>query len=237
MIDFSKLLTEYSKKNYHLLNPREVKSGKEATLYLVTWNNKDVALKVYANPEHRSFQTMSNYIAGKYHRNPSERKAVLKKAKYGRRLIHRSWVQREFHMLQKVRQAGATVPEVYECSENSILMEFIGSDGQAAPRLIDITLTKTQADQSLKLLLKDIQIFLQCGIIHGDLSPYNILWWNDKPVIIDIPQAIDIRENPNKDKILARDIFNLLQYFKKFTQVDEKTIYSDLNISPEQIQA
>lgn len=197
MINLERILNDYEKKNYHLRNPAEVKSGKEATVFLVFFQGKPLALKVYIDPEVRSFQNNLTYVEGKYFRSPSERKAVLKKNKAGKRLLHKGWIRREFYLLQKLYNEGVNVPKVYEWTDESILMESIG-DEEIAPRLIDVELTESQAKVAFEKIIQDIKIMLNLGIVHSDLSAYNILWWKDQPWIIDLPQAIDIRQHPNK---------------------------------------
>jgi RIO kinase 1 len=94
-------------------------------------------------------------------------------------------------------------------------MEFVGENLRAAPRLVDVKLSKEEADEVQKRVLNNINIFLEFGIVHGDLSEYNILWWKQEIYIIDFPQAIDIRNNPQKDMLIRRDIDNVLDFLKE----------------------
>lgn len=227
MIDIEAILQDYRKKGYELSNPQEVKSGKEATLFVVGWSGRELALKVYIDPNLRSFQATGEYTSGKYQRNPSERRSSFRKSRFGKDLLHRSWVRREFFLLEKARERGIPVPEVYECTNNSVLMEFIGDAGNSAPRLIDAELSKDRAEQALESLLKTVRMFLDLGMVHGDLSEYNILYWNETPYVIDLPQAIDIRENPNVKQFLRRDLDNLIRFFGKFISVDSDKIHAE----------
>ncbi len=229
MINLEQILKDYENKNYHLQNPRQVKSGKEATVFVVFFQGKPLALKVYIDPEIRSFKNNQAYLEGKYFRSQSERKAVLKQNSAGKRMLHEGWIRREFFMLQKLHQLGANVPKVYEWNIESVLMDFIG-DELAAPRLIDVELDSTQARESFEAIIKNVELMLECGIIHGDLSAYNILWWQEKPWIIDLPQAVDTRNNQNKDSFLKRDLDNIITYFQKYISIDTNEIYRRFNL-------
>lgn len=224
MISLVDILKNYANKNFYLTNPHQVKSGKEATVFVVDFQKKLLALKVYIDPNKRSFQNNLSYIEGKYFRKPSEKRAVLNRSKTGRQMLHQSWIRREFFLLKKLHTAGANVPKVYEWTNKSILMEFVGNE-YVAPRLIDVELTPSQAKKSFELILKDVELMLECGIVHSDLSSYNILWWDEKPWIIDLPQAVDIRQNPNKNELLIRDLDNLITYFSKFMKINKEEIY------------
>ncbi len=229
MTDLEKVLKDYEHKNFHLQDPKQIKSGKEATVFVVLNDGKPLALKVYVDPSFRSFKNNIKYLEGKYFRKPSEKKAVLKGNKFGKSLIHRSWVRREFFLLEKLHELEANVPKVYAWTKDSILMEFIGNE-TTAPRLVDIILTEDQSCKAFDLILKDIDLLLQCGIVHGDLSSYNILWWKEKPWIIDLPQAIDIRQNPNRNSLLKRDIDNIISYFTEYFEINKEEIYKRFNL-------
>jgi RIO kinase 1 len=145
-------------------------------------------------------------------------------------MLHKNWVRREFFLLEKVAKLGATVPKVYDWTPESILMEFIG-DEYVAPRLVDIQLDKTASKPALESILHDVERLLECGVVHGDLSAYNVLWWQDKPWIIDLPQAIDIRRNPYKDELLKRDLDNVMHYFLGRCEFSQKDIYKRFNLT------
>lgn len=230
MLKIDQILKDYANKNFFLKDPRELKSGKEAVVFQVFFKGKKLALKVYKPREDRAFQNDIIYVEGKYFRNPTERKAVLKRTKSGKSVIHKYWVRREFFLLNKVKKLGATVPEVLSYTKDSILMEFIG-DEEIAPRLIDVELTIDEAKKVFNQICADLKIFLDCGIIHSDLSAYNILWWEEKAFIIDLPQAIDIRENPNKELLLERDLDNLIKYFSKYFEINKEKVKSDFLLS------
>ncbi len=224
-INIKDVLLHYQKNGFLLKDPEVVKSGKEATVYKV-WlrGERPMAIKLYKDHTTRAFQNNQAYIEGRYFRNPSIRRHVKNRTSTGKRVIHEVWVRREYYLLEKLFKKGAAVPKVYSRSPDSILMDFIGDDA-AAPRLIDVELTSKQAKQTLEKVLTSIELFLQVGIVHGDLSAYNILWQHQEPWIIDFPQALDIRQNPNKAALLKRDIDNVLSYIMKFTEVKVEDVY------------
>jgi RIO kinase 1 len=227
--DIQEILKTYANKGFNLYNPREVKSGKEATVYLVFLKNRSLALKVYKNHKTRAFQKNIDYIEGNFYRNPFERRMIKNNTKIGKDLVQRNWVRREYYLLNKLHRAGATVPEPLAWTPESILMEFIGDD-LIAPRLSDTLLSPQQAKIAFTAIIKDIHLFLESGIVHGDLSAYNILWWQQKPIIIDLPQSIDIRSNPNKEMLLKRDLVNVMNYFKSYFEIDEESIYQQFGL-------
>lgn len=200
-----------------------IKSGKEADVIKVSIDDHIYALKIYK--KHSILSSRSEYLAGKWIRENSLRKAVQKKAKVGKELLERLWTKREFYMLKKFRSLGANVPEVYNFNNKSILMAYLGDEVSAAPRLVDIELDKPSYENILKEIIESIKIFLECGVVHGDLSEYNILWWNNKPWIIDFPQSIDIRVNSNWEDFLKRDLKNLKGYFSKYIDVENIELY------------
>lgn len=230
MINLEKILKDYENKHYILQDPKQVRQGKEATVFVVSLQGKPLALKVYIDPKFRAFQNDQSYTEGKFYRKPSERRAVAKRNKFGKAMLHKNWVRREFFLLDKVSKLGAIVPKVYDWTPESILMEFIGDD-YVAPRLVDIQLDSTFTSAALESILKDVERLLECGVVHGDLSAYNILWWRDKPWIIDLPQAIDIRRNPHKDELLKRDLDNVMHYFLGRCKFNKEDIYKRFNLA------
>jgi len=129
--------------------------------------------------------------------------------------MHKLWVKREFYMIVKLHNAGANIPKPVAMTKNAILMEYIGDESYAAPLLKDVNLAKEEIKNVYQLILNNISIFYDIGIVHGDLSPYNILYWNEEPYIIDFPQSADIRNNPNTDELLKRDKENIEKWYKE----------------------
>lgn len=189
---------------------RLIKSGKEADVWLLSQNNNLFAAKVYRNDRKRS---RDNYTEGNYFKEASLRKAVALKTKRGKEIEQELWVKREYYLLRKLYELGAAVPEVFAYSHNAILMQYLGDKQQNAPRLIDCSLALNEAVKVHKIITDNMQLFLDNGIVHGDLSAYNILWWQNQPWIIDFPQAIDIRHNPHWREFYERDIANIAKYF------------------------
>lgn len=197
-----------------------IKSGKEASVFCVILDGEIIAMKVYKNPEERSFQNTDEYLAGKFYKSPSARRAVAKKNKFGKKLKHENWIKREFFMLQKFHEAGATIPRPILQINNAIFMELLGDKNGVAPRLIDVELNPNEASAAYQSIIESMVIFWEQGIVHADLSPYNILWWKSKPFIIDFPQSIDRRLHPDSYTILERDLGNIAKYFNKYTVID-----------------
>ncbi|MBU0976330.1 MAG: RIO1 family regulatory kinase/ATPase [Patescibacteria group bacterium] len=212
----SAAIEQFTKKGINLELVRALTSGKEARVYIVSWEEKPYALKVYKEYATRAFKRNEEYLAGKYVRRPSERKAMMKRSKLGKELIHRLWIKREFYLLKKLYDAGADVPEPVSMTRNAILMEYIGNDNSPAQLLKSLGANKAGAARIYKKILKNVDIFYKNGIVHGDLSEFNILYSSGKIYIIDFPQAADIRNNPNADKLLKRDLENIEKWYNKY---------------------
>jgi RIO kinase 1 len=206
--------SELKKNKVEIEIIKPISSGKEAMVYLVRNKGLFQALKVYKDHTTRSFKNNHEYLEGKYTRLPSERKAMSQRTKFGKDLQHKLWVKREFYLMKKLFEKGANIPEPFELARNSILMEYIGDDHGPAPKLKDATITLTEKETIYKVLTKNLELFNECGIVHADFSPFNVLYWKKKIYIIDFPQAIDIRNNPNKDELLERDLQNLEKWYK-----------------------
>lgn len=203
------------KKNYQLSIISVLRSGKEASVYKVEDQKSNTyALKVYKPHENRSFQQQADYILGKHFRERSIKRAVHKKTKLGKKLVQDNWVRREGFLLEKLNEIFANVPQIYEQVENAILIEYLGDENGAAPRLNEVKLTTEQKENFHRKILGNIELFKSIGIVHGDLSEFNILIWNNNIYIIDFPQAIDIKRNPEWEKYLERDIANINKFFK-----------------------
>lgn len=208
-------IKQFNKKNIALEVIKQLPSGKEADVIIVRWGGDLYALKVYRDYTLRSFQNNHDYLAGKYTRQKSERRAMKKRTKFGKSLIQRLWVKREFYLLRKLFDAGANIPEPIEMVRNAILMQYIGNEDTPASLLKDVNLDKKEVVKVFNRIQDNIDIFLKCGIVHSDLSEFIIIYWEGKIYIIDFPQAIDIRNNPNKEKLLKRDKDNILKWYKR----------------------
>lgn len=221
------IVKEHAKKGLTISDAQNIKSGKEADVYRVVIQDTFYALKIYKDFKERAFQNDSLYLEGKFYKQPSIRKAIAQKTQFGARYVYKRWVKREYNLLKKLFESKASIPEVYHFTDTTILMEYIGAS-DPAPRLIDIALQPEQQQYALNTLLQNFEIFLQNGIVHADLSPYNILWFQNKVYIIDFPQAVDIRNNPNAAKLLKHDLDTLVEYFKDI-DTNKEEIYLRLS--------
>lgn len=225
MVNNSKLIETWSKKYPDISVTRNIKSGKEADCFLVKIEKKYYCLKFYKKRNLSTTEGNNIYLAGKWFRQPSQRKSVAKGNKFGKNLIKNLWTKREYYMLKKFHGLGANVPEVFDFNNNSIVMEYLGDASLPAPLLKDVNLNEKQLNEVFTQIIDSIKTFYKCGIVHGDLSEFNVLWWQNKPYIIDFPQTIDIRNNPNANELLLRDITKICKFFKK---INEKEIFSKI---------
>jgi len=195
----------------------QLMSGKEATVYIVRCAGEIRCAKVYKDARQRSFRKSASYQEGRKVKNSRQARAMDKGSRYGRQMQEEAWQSAEVDALYRLAAAGVRVPQPYLCHEGVLLMELVtDAEGNPAPRLNDIELTQEQALQFHARLLNQVVRMLCAGIIHGDLSEYNILVGADGPVIIDLPQAVDAAGNSNAEAMLERDVANLAAYFSRF---------------------
>ena len=197
----------------------QVKGGKEANVYRCaahpTTGETLLAAKVYRPRMFRNLRNDKMYREGR---------SIL--AADGR---HTSWLMYEYTTMERLYQAGAAVPRPYAAGENAILMTYFGDERRAAPTLSEIRLPKDQAEQVFQEVLRNIELLLEHGLIHGDLSAYNILYWQGAAVLIDFPQVSDISSNSKSDFILRRDINRVCEYFiRQGVRCDPAAITRDL---------
>lgn len=196
---------------------RQLMSGKEATVYIVRCGEAIRCAKVYKDAKQRSFRKSTSYQEGRKTKNSRQARAMEKGSRYGRQMQEEAWQSAEVDALYRLAAVGVRVPQPYICHEGVLLMELVtDADGEPAPRLNDIELSAEQAREFHAGLLKQVVRMLCAGIIHGDLSEYNILVGVDGPVIIDLPQAVDAAGNSNAGAMLERDVANLASYFGRF---------------------
>ncbi len=196
---------------------RQLMSGKEATVYIVRCGEEIRCAKVYKDAEQRSFRKSVSYQEGRKTKNSRQARAMAKGSRYGRQMQEEAWQSAEVDALYRLAAAGVKVPQPYLCHEGVLLMDLVtDADGHPAPRLNDIELSVEQALEFHAGLLGQVVRMLCAGIIHGDLSEYNILVGADGPVIIDLPQAVDAAGNSNAGAMLERDVANLAAYFGRF---------------------
>jgi RIO kinase 1 len=196
---------------------RQLMSGKEATVYVVRCGGDVRCAKVYKEANKRSFRQSVDYTEGRKVKNSRQGRAMAKGSKFGRESQEAAWQSAEVDALYRLANAGVRVPEPYNFYEGVLLMELVvDGNGNAAPRLNDITFSAEEARIHHHTLVKEVVRMLCAGIVHGDLSEFNILMSADGPVIIDLPQAVDAAGNNNARDMLERDVRNLSDYFGRF---------------------
>jgi RIO kinase 1 len=206
---------------------KRVKGGKEASVYMCTAGKEVatdlVAAKVYRPRSLRNLKNDHVYRAGRPDFDSEGRKitdkgmahAMYKKTEYGRALLHQSWIAYEFTTLEKLHAVGADVPQPFTMAHNAILMSFIGDMDGCAPALSEISLDRPEAKKLFDRTLANIEMLLSCGVVHGDLSAYNILYWEGAICLIDFPQVVSPLENKNALSIFQRDVFRVCEYFSR----------------------
>ncbi len=196
---------------------RPLKSGKEAAVYVVLSEGEVRCAKVYKEANKRGFHKQALYQEGRKVRNSRQARAMEKNSRFGRKQQEEVWQNAEVEALYKLSAVGVRVPQPYNFVEGVLLMELVVDEqGAAAPRLNDLVLTREQAIEYHGHLIKEVVKMLCVGIVHGDLSEFNILIDSTGPVIIDLPQAVDAAANNNAPSMLERDVSNLAAYFGRF---------------------
>ena len=196
---------------------RQLMSGKEAMVFVVLCGDEVRCAKVYKEANKRSFRQSVDYTEGRKTKNSRQARAMQKGSKYGRESQEAAWQSAEVDALYRLANAGVRVPTPYNFYEGVLLMELVtGDDGNAAPRLNDVQLSAATALKYHAFLIEQVVKMLLAGIVHGDLSEFNILVGSDGPVIIDLPQAVDAAGNNHAKDMLARDVKNLSDYFGQF---------------------
>ncbi|MBW4054815.1 MAG: serine protein kinase RIO [Proteobacteria bacterium] len=201
-------------------------SGKEADVYVVKSQGELCCAKVYKDARKRSFSQLAQYQEGRKGRNSRQARAMQKNTKFGRKETEEAWKNAEVDALRALAEAGVRVPQVYNYIAGVLLMEYVvDADGNAAPRLNDLRLTGAKAREYHRELMREIVLMLCAGIIHGDLSEYNVLVGRDGLVVIDLPQAINAAGNNNARIMLERDVENITAYFGQFAPELTSTDY------------
>ena len=189
---------------------RPLKSGKEAAVYVVRSGDQVRCAKVYKDMAQRSFQQRVQYQEGRKVRGSREARAIGKASKYGRKQQETAWKNTEVDALYQLREAGVRVPEPFGYFHGVLVMELVvDADGHSAPRLGEVELSALQARGFHRFLIHQVQKMLCIGLIHGDLSEYNVLVAPDGPVIIDFPQVVSAAGNNAARTMLLRDVNNL----------------------------
>jgi RIO kinase 1 len=211
-----------------------IKSGKEATVYLCTGGPliepELVAAKVYRSLDVRSFRDDSAYRSGRTRGSSRMERGVGLKTRTGKELRFGQWMSAEYETLRILHRAGVDVPAPIAHNGSAILMEFItDADGEPAPTLTSVHLSFDEARTVFEQMMRNIELMLACDRVHGDLSPYNVLYRDGAPLLIDFPQAVDPRFNANALELLERDIDRICAYVGKFgVRADSWRIARDL---------
>ncbi len=205
---------------------RQLMSGKEATVYVVRCGSEIRCAKVYKEASKRSFKKAVQYQEGRKGRNSRRTRAMEKGSKFGRDQQEEAWQNAEADALHRLTQAGVRVPKSYGCFDGVLLMELVTDDeGQVAPRLNDVSMTAELAVADHGVIMEYVKLMLCAGIVHGDLSEFNVLVDDYGPVIIDLPQAVDASANNNAQAMLERDVNNITSYYSQFAPELKSTKY------------
>jgi RIO kinase 1 len=209
---------------------RRLMSGKEADVYVVRCGSAIRCAKVYKEAAQRSFKQAVRYQEGRKVRNTRRARAMEKGSRYGRKQQEQAWQSTEVDALYRLSDAGVRVPQPYGCVDGVLLMELItDGEGEVAPRLSDVAISAEQAREDHGTMMQYVTRMLCAGLVHGDLSEFNVLVDEFGPVIIDLPQAVDLRAAGNAWPLLERDVRNVCAYFiKQGADCDPDEIAMDL---------
>ncbi|MGQ0701118.1 MAG: PA4780 family RIO1-like protein kinase [Panacagrimonas sp.] len=206
---------------------RPLKSGKEAAVYLVACGSTLRCAKVYKDANHRGFQKLAQYQEGRKARGSRDERAMGKRSRHGRKQQEEEWKNAEVDALYRLAAAGVRVPKPQGYFNGVLLMEMIADDnGNPAPRLNEVSLSAELARDYHGFMMRQIVLMLCAGLIHGDLSEYNVLLDTGGPVVIDLPQAVDASSNNSSFAMLDRDVGNMKIYFGQFASELMSTEYA-----------
>ena len=196
---------------------RQLMSGKEAKVYVVRSGDETRCAKIYKEATQRSFRQAVDYTENRKVKNTRQARAMAKGTRFGRQAQEAAWQSAEVDALYRLADAGVRVPKPYNFHDGVLLMELVTDEhGDAAPRLNDVAFAPDVARRHHATLLVEVVRMLCAGVVHGDLSEFNILLAGDGPVIIDLPQAVDAAGNNHAARMLLRDVGNLRNFFGGF---------------------
>lgn len=196
---------------------RRLMSGKEAHVFVVRCGSEIRCAKIYKEVEKRSFKQASLYQEGRKVRNSRRARAMEKGSKFGRKQQEETWQNAEVEALARLADAGVRVPQTYGCHDGVLLMELItDAEGRPAPRLSEVSMSAEQAREDHAIVMQYVVRMLCAGLVHGDLSEFNVLVDEHGPVIIDLPQAVDAAANNNAQSMLERDVNNMTGYYSQY---------------------
>ena len=205
---------------------RQLMSGKEAKVYVVRCGDELLAAKVYKEAERRSFRQAVDYTENRKVKNSRSARAMVKGSRYGREVQESAWQNAEVDALHRLADAGVRVPRPGRFLDGVLLMELVvDAEGRAAPRLNDLQFEEADALAHHATLIEEVVRMLGAGVVHGDLSEFNVLMAANGPVIIDLPQAVDAAGNNHAQRMLLRDVANLRDFFGRFAPTLLATSY------------
>jgi RIO kinase 1 len=205
---------------------RPLMSGKEAQVYLVVQGGEHRVAKIYKEAQNRSFRQLSTYSEGRRYKNSRRQRAMGKRTRYGKEQEEIAWKSAEVEAIHRLSAAGVRVPRPYDFVDGVFVMELVADHrGEPAPRLVDLHFTPDEARDVFQQLVREVVRMLCAGLVHADLSDFNVLIAEDGPVIIDFPQAVEAAANNNARKLLIRDVKNLQLFLSRFAPELKNTQY------------
>jgi len=207
---------------------RPLMSGKEADVFIVRCGSEIRCAKIYKEADKRGFKQTTQYQEGRKVRNSRRARAMEKSSRYGRREQEQAWQNTEVDALYRLSRVGVRVPKPYGCFDGVLLMELICDDqGFEAPRLNDVAMSRTQAVEDHQLMIRYVVRMLCEGLVHGDLSEFNVLVDDYGPVIIDLPQVVNAAANNHAERLFARDVNKITSYYGLFSPEILNTRYAE----------
>jgi len=203
-----------------------IKTGKEASVFLGRNADGLVAVKVYTDLRVRSFKRDELYREGRFIGDSRIEKAIEQGSARGLEAHQILWVSEEFRQMKHLNQHGVAVPQAIAVNGIALVMEFIGDEnGTPAPRISDLKLEKDQAEEAFRQSVQNLKRIVRAGRVHGDYSAFNILWQDEKAVVIDFPQVMELKNNKNAEAFLRRDVYSLCKSFiKQGVKADEANV-------------
>jgi RIO kinase 1 len=193
-----------------------IKTGKEASVYLGKNSAGLVAVKIYTDLRVRSFKRDAAYREGRFIGDNRIQKAIEQGSQAGLAAHQILWVQEEFRQMKHLHEYGVRVPKAVAVNGIALVMEFIGDEnGNPAPRISDLKMEKDEAEAAFRQAVQNLKMIVKSGRVHGDYSTFNLLWHNEQAVVIDFPQVLEFKHNPNALAFLERDVRSLCKSFGK----------------------